>query len=313
MKKFFAIFFATLFIAGFCFSQTTVNVNGFGQVQALIEQGGGNQDFRVNRIRLNIFGDVAEKVSYRIQLEEGSLTYPGPGNRDNLVDFYADLKYIKGATIRVGQFVQPIGMELPLSPYALETINYSSIVSKGYSTRDRGVMIFGSPTENIDYQLALINGEGLNTNDTNEQKDWVGKVKVKIIPELSLALSHYYQPETPTAKKMTSTGAELDLKVNNLRFCGEYMMGKQTGGVKTADYYLHLSYKVTPEWQLVLRYNVSDPNTKTSGDLGTAGGEETTTIGVNYDFEKNARLQINYVIPRGKDNNKLIAQLGVKF
>ncbi|MEW5946725.1 MAG: porin [bacterium] len=290
--------------------------------------------FDVNRLRISIDSQPADAVKVKASLEESGNLSPltpglgGLGGRygessgaagSRLVDLYVDLTYLDWVTVRAGQFPLPMGLELTADEYGLETINYSQLTS-AFVHRDRGIMFFGDAGDDeiFDWAIGVVNGAGAETaaalaisgavtgavNDTNDRKDWFALLGVTPISNLYFE-SWYYDGTTTcvagvcNATQTTSSdidlwGLALDWSYYNFRFAGEYAQLKYSNAaaftMKQKDWYLHGSYKIPEtDLQLVLRYDRFDENTS------TANNEiKVTTVGLNWDFEDNVRLQLNH-------------------
>ena len=119
-------------------------------------------------------------------------------------EFYTDYRLTrgKGLSVRFGQFKNSLSMQNPLSPTKLELIDcYSQAVV--YLTgcgsdplngvqygRDLGLMLHGDIFKNkIHYELAVMNGSGINRKDNNNQKDVIAKLEYRMKPNLRMVVS----------------------------------------------------------------------------------------------------------------------------
>lgn len=289
----------------------TINFNGSAYVRYTADESSNTKDaFTIPMIRLNILGDITNEISYRMQLDEAA----GTGG-NYLRDFYIDLKYLKNNTIRLGQFIIPIGIELPTPPYFLETIILSQM--SYYFSRDIGIMLMGK-SKDIEYKLALINGTGTGSGGTPEQddkKDICINIGKKFKKWHTIRLMHY-EGKIGTGqnkKQKIRDGIEVEYKKDKLYSFGEYLIAKD-GNIKSNIYYIHLSYFTTPLLQPLIRYDRRDHNTNVDNDEIAI-----TTLGFNYfldKLEKNAIIRINYQIKKETpkiNNNCFVAQLGIRF
>lgn len=169
-----------------------------------------------------------------------------------LLEVYTDYQFLPGLTARIGEFKVPYTIENELSPTTVELINcYSQSVcylagvsgsDKCYgmtSGRDIGMMIHGKLFHDfLQYKVAVMNGQGLNTKDKNSQKDVVGNLMIYPLEWLSvggsfirgtghaIADSEYTGIKTGEnyAKKRWSAGGVVTTSRFNLRT--EYLGGK---------------------------------------------------------------------------------------
>ena len=121
-------------------------------------------------------------------------------NGGMLLEVYTDYQFLPGLTARIGEFKVPYTIENELSPTTVELINcYSQSVcylagvsgsDKCYgmtSGRDIGMMIHGKLFHDfLQYKVAVMNGQGLNTKDKNSQKDVVGNLMIYPLEWLSV-------------------------------------------------------------------------------------------------------------------------------
>ena len=121
--------------------------------------------------------------------------------------------------------------------------------------------------------------------------------------------------------KNTAVGFGADYKISGFHFAAEYGQNNQKNSVlatatKSRDYYLHGSYAIPQTAvQLVARYDNFDDDTKTA--VAGNKAQKITTVGLNWDFEKDARLQIMQELksekPTSVKNNDTMIQLSVRF
>lgn len=114
-------------------------------------------------------------------------------------EFYTDYRFTKGKelSVRLGQFKNSYSMQNPLSPTKLDLIDcysQSVVYLAGCGSdplngvqygRDLGLMVFGDVFNNkLHYELAVMNGSGINVKDNNNYKDLIGKLEYRIMPNL---------------------------------------------------------------------------------------------------------------------------------
>ena len=121
-------------------------------------------------------------------------------NGGMLLEVYTDYQILPGLKARIGEFKVPYTIENELSPTTVELINcYSqsvcylagvsgSDVACGMTSgRDIGAMIHGGLLNDLlYYKLAVMNGQGLNIKDKNNQKDIIGNLMVNPLKWLSV-------------------------------------------------------------------------------------------------------------------------------
>ena len=113
-------------------------------------------------------------------------------NSARLLEAYTEYSFLPELTLRVGQFKTMFSMENPYSPSVMELINVYSqaaLYLAGYngsdglygsnSGRDIGILLYGDLCKGlIRYHLGVMNGQGINRKDGNNQKDVVGTLAV---------------------------------------------------------------------------------------------------------------------------------------
>ena len=124
--------------------------------------------FAVRRARVALGGPVAGN-SYRIELAADDP--PGQeSNRVTLKDAYL-ARAIKGWRVQAGQMKIPFGIEVPQSDAKRLPPELSAVAERLFpGTRDRGIALF-SPAGRLTGAVAVFNGSGSETSDTDNRKD----------------------------------------------------------------------------------------------------------------------------------------------
>ena len=169
----------------------------------------GASTFHLRRMRFTITGDLYEgkagKLDYRIYLDLVRVKNPNP---NPILDFWVRYQPCKAFGVQFGQFKNPITFEASISPSKYDFIDFSYVVSNlakmgaddvaGYNVtaRDAGFMFLGGFIQRdgysvINYNVGVVNGNGINTKDDNKSKDIFGKLTIK--PTKDFALAAYYQ------------------------------------------------------------------------------------------------------------------------
>ena len=252
-------------------------------------------------------------------------------------EYYLEYRFSNdnSVNVRLGQFKHSYSMENPLSPTALELIDvYSQAVlylagegpdplnGVNYG-RDLGLMLYGDLFDNkLHYELALMNGQGINRKDGNSDKDVIVKLEYKPIEHLrivgsaqkgrghavgtaawnpSVALGDDYR------RDRVSFGAEWKSKDLNVR--AEYLGGKD-GDVGSYGGYVTSSIPVAKDLDIVASADYYNRNT----DMDYY--QTNLTGGIQYWFYKKCRLQLQYtrcLSHFSDDYNWLQAQVQVAF
>ncbi len=289
-----------------------------------------NDTFDIRRARLDIKGDITERFDYRTQVEFGGNS--GPFLLDATVGYKVN-PYLK---LTAGQFKIPFSQENLISSPKLETINRSQVVEAlvargndvigNQNGRDIGVQASGSflkiqDNYLFDYALGVFNGAGINRSDTNEQKDFVGRLVAHPIKDLTVGGSYYAgratlstTPARPERKQdRDRIGGEFAYVHDPISLKGEYIVGDD-GATHKDGWYLQAGYFVIPKkLQGIFKFDTYDSDTKAKNNY-----TNVYTAGVNYYFNKWTFAQVNYELKNERrkreiPNNALIGQLTLQF
>ena len=242
-------------------------------------------------------------------------------------EFYTDYRVTRNnaLTVRLGQFKNSLTMENPLSPVVLEMVDVCSQAVTAYSGcydplfglhygRDMGLKVFGELfNSTLVYELAVMNGQGINVRDGNHQKDFIAKIDVRPVEGLRLVASgqlgtgHAVNEQTvawnPTIHKgddykrnRYSVGAEYKFgmygeskykEARPVSIRGEWLEG-QDGDVKSRGAYVTACIPVVDALDVVASADWFDRNRAMDYD------QTNLTAGVQYWFYKKCRVQLQY-------------------
>ena len=263
-------------------------------------------------------------------------------------EFYTDYRISndKALTVRLGQFKHSYTMENPLSPTQLELIDvYSQAVlylagegpdplnGVNYG-RDMGLMLYGNMiNDHIHYELAIMNGQGINQHDGNSDKDFIAKLEYKPIPELRFVVSGQKGRGHAADSVAWNPGVKKDDNYRRDRISGgvewksghyapgkykearpisiraEYLAGKD-GEVTSHGGYITSAIPLTQGIDAVASTDYFNRNT----DLDYS--QTQVTAGIQYWFYKKCRIQLQYTRTWSKfqkDYDWLQAQMQVAF
>lgn len=289
--------------------------------------GEGNNTFDVKRIIFMAEGKITDKWSCYFMYN-----FAAGGE---LLEVYTEYKFLPQLTARIGQFKTMFSIENPMSPTTVELINcYSQSVSyfSGFSNplyascggRDMGLLIYGDLFGKlVRYNLAVMNGQGINVKDKNHQKDVVGNLMVNPLKWLSVGGSFIKGKGNAVAASNVNSeikigdnytrnrwalGAVVTTKPIELRT--EYLAGKD-GNIKSDGYYLTACAHVLPKFDVIASYDYLNK------DKNTSKFKQTNYVaGVQYWFYPKCRLQAQYTFCNrhtGENSNLLQAQVQVRF
>jgi len=331
-------------------AESDLSITGVAQLGlAWSQKNGADDGMNLDRLRIKLGAPINDKIDFAAELEAADNMAAGSAFGDNtpanaslqdmgsdsrVVDMYLVFKYLDWATIAAGQLATPISYELQTDVYSLETINYSQVV--GIANRDRGVGI-NIPFKNVNARLAawvLNDTGGINgaIDDIDDRSNYGAMFEMTPVEPLSFKVFANMGQVADDAGLITGStagnltemdvdafGAGMNYTSGPVHLFGEYVQAKikvtdevlsaRLSSSKTREWFVHGSYKIpNTDLQLVARYDKYDPNTAVTND-----DMKITTLGVNWDFDKDARLQIMREFNKGADNDDLDVQLSVRF
>ncbi len=268
------------------------------------------------------------------------------------LEYYTDYRITNNNALnfRIGQFKNSLSLENPLSPSTLELIDVcSQSVTQlaggndpllGRNTgRDIGAMVFGDVLGNrLHYELAVMNGQGINVKDGNNNKDFLAKLEYRPIDGLRVVASGQLGKghAVGTAEWNPNIEEGNDYKRNRYSVGAEYKFGSfapakykesrpvsiraewlggKDGEVGSRGGYVSTTIPVASGIDIVGSADTFNRNTSVDGWTQT-----NLTVGLQYWYYKKCRLQLQYTrclcgdnINGGKDYNNLQAQVQVAF
>ena len=191
--------------------------------------------FNLRLARLILDGKISD-FDWRIQIQGTNAKGPAEPTVQ-LVDIYAEWSKYKEARIRAGQFKRAFTFENPTHPITQGWYSYANVINtlggygdrtgeKASGGRDIGVQVQGDLFPNANgrrlfhYQLGVYNGEGINTKDKDERKDFIGGLWVMPMQGLRIGAFGW----TGSRGNMTDplTGNTIGMKKNRYALSAEY-------------------------------------------------------------------------------------------
>lgn len=331
-----------------------INVIGYIQAQAdyrllgqdILGNSLNTSSFYFNRVRLGATGVIPYDFSYYF-LAEFSPTLGGPFVLDAFVSYRRFAPYISAS---IGQFKSPFGMELLTPCHKLHTINRSQVVTDlANPFRDQGFMIFGgtgdlsifgSKAKNLfGYQLALMNGTGLNVKDDNHKKDLIGRLTFHPFEFLTVGSSYRFGKHPPKVDgieeedERSRLGIDLEFKYKGILLQGEFVKGTDKGSYTTGGgcggevivhqgsvnrdgFFAQAAYMTPWKFQPIVRFETYDPNLSADS---TDDIQNIVTYGLNYFFNDRTRVQLNYLYKAEESakaefpNDEILLQVQIEF
>ena len=142
--------------------------------------------FDMRRARIALNGQLYDHYTFQLSgdFAGGTTGNSGTGSTAILDQAWLNVNYYAPIQIRAGQFKVPISMERKMSSNSLDFLERSLHDSLG-SYEDRGVMVWGVPTNGITYAFAAVNGEG--NKNRNEQDSRVSKPELQVNATVNFA------------------------------------------------------------------------------------------------------------------------------
>jgi len=335
-------------VIGFIQPQYTMDIDGVNTLGNPIMVDGAEiknkNSFNFYRARLGVTGNIPYDISYYVMAEYSSFL----GGVYLLDAFVTYDRFGPWAKLSLGQFKTPVSLELNTPCHKLHTVYRSLVVQQLVAPwRDMGFMLSGGVNiENygslsnhkfFSYQLAIMNGVGINQWDNNNSKDITFRGVISPWKGIDVGGSFRYGQQRPSDPAngdgvKTTIGGELAVDVFNFLFHAEYIYGYGknlrgvagggcggggtpdiTGELERDGYYAMLLYKTPWNLQPVVKYEYFNPNMKSDYTLAVGQPTETVsswTFGINYFINDWSRLQVNYIM---HDDNNVVSGTNANY
>ena len=177
----------------------------------------GGDGFSQRFIRVYVDGTILKDFKYRMQAQISN-------NNVHMKDYFLEWSHWKELAVKVGQYKRAFLFENPYNPWDVGAGDYAQItrqlsgigiVDGGVPNggRDQGLQVQGDlfPARKdghrfVDYQLQMMNGQGINSADKNRRKDFLGTLQVQPVKDLFIGVFGW------TGDYVTGAGQELDRK-----------------------------------------------------------------------------------------------------
>lgn len=264
-----------------------------------------NLDIRV--VFLSVGGNITDNLSYYIL---GELADP------TLYEYHMTWAPVKEFNLRGGQFKVPFSIENPMSLTVLETISNTRSVSslagmnddvinlnngKNKSGRDLGIQISGSALNNgshelLQYYAGVFQGEGMNTSDKNNYKDFTASVYLQPVKGFRLGGGVYAGQTSYLKSSATEESSHvrnrwaLSAEYTSDKFYArsEWIHGNDGGIDKEGLYGTALLYFIPKKMNVVGKVDYYNQNKDINNEV------MDYTVGLNYYFYNQCRIQLNY-------------------
>ena len=265
----------------------------------------GTSEFFVRRVRLDLQGDLAPQLDYRFHIE---LAHP------QLLDAFLRYRPFEQLNLQAGAFKIPFSIEnTEYPPFSVEFIDYPLVLIRlmgfndisGHASTGRGLggHLYGGFIRRggehlLGYNLALLNGEGINAHDRNRSKDVVARLTLRPTAGLLLAASGYWgrYGERSLGRVRYGAGGRYDRGRFMLR--GEYIWGRTEVAAagdeqplrrqRSQGWFLAGGWRASAKFFPVVRYDSFDE------DLELGYGQNNYTLGLLWTPWRFFRFQLDY-------------------
>ncbi|MBQ9230599.1 MAG: porin [Prevotella sp.] len=270
--------------------------------------------FDIRRIRLAADGSLSDKLDYKFQAEYETTV--------KVIDAFLRWKITPAFNIQIGEYKVQYSQETLYGPATWLTIENPAAVARlnGYNDlsglkangRDVGVTFYGDLFDKVvSYRVGVFNGNGINTKDDNNKKDFAGLIWIRPLKELAFSVGHYqgvYGAKGDEHVRIR-TSAGVEYKDDRLTLRGEYLNGN-TAGQKSDGAYATAAYWVSKVVQPVVSVDYF------KADRDQDEQQWNYQVGVNVIPIKKLRIQAAYTYINNKvakDVNQFETQFILQF
>ncbi len=280
----------------------------------------GGEGFDLRLVRAYVSGTVLHDFKYRLQVELN--------NSPHIKDAYLAWSHWQELEVKFGQFKRCFGFENPYNPWDVGFGDYSQLTKKltGFGDRcgepssggrDIGVQVQGDflkigkdKRRVLHYAVGVFNGQGINSRDRNNRKDFIANIQGSPIQDLWVGIfawsGGWTSPDgVPVDRRRYIIGANYEGRDNHLSARFEYAHSKGhkasdfvaatetenpywKGGGKADAWYITVGYPIWKWIKVYAKYDMyRDYATK-------ASSHNIFGLAVNAQPHKNLKLQLQY-------------------
>lgn len=285
-----------------------VQVDGYAQGGFAYEHTGGedNNSFNIKRVFLIVAAPITDRWFAMFMHDFNSEVH----------EYWTSYRFTnnKALSAKLGQFKNAYTIENSMSPTELEAIDVCSegvtylagcgsdrLMGTQYG-RDLGLELFGETNSGkLAYHLGIMNGQGVNKKDGNNEKDFIGKLEYKPTPELTIAATgqigrghavdrSVYNPAIQIGDnyKRNRWSAGFFYKTDGFRLRAEYLEGRD-GDVTSRGAYATTVIPIVDRCNFIGSYDFFNYNVKEHMH------QHKAIAGLEYWFYKRCRIQLQYV------------------
>ncbi|MDH3255631.1 MAG: OprO/OprP family phosphate-selective porin [Acidobacteriota bacterium] len=275
----------------------------FGVIQADFYAGdaggsdGEDSSFFIRRARLGARGVLTDRIGYRVMVALDGTNSDTLASDVRTFDAYVDVSLTDSLQLRAGQYKYTFDREGRRSAAALPLITRSRVANAlagrlgqaGGAFRDVGVELNGSASQ-WSYTLGVVNGNGINKRDNNNDKDVYLRASVEPFSGLNLGAGLFEGTSVITGAESDEQIVTIDamyergpLAVMGAFYSASYSR-REAVDVEPEGFYLVSTYRVRPRVELALRYQDFDQDSNSPGR-----SFDSVDFGATYYFEPRGR------------------------
>lgn len=277
--------------------------------------------FDVKQARVSVDGKVMD-FTYKLQVEASRTTTEGGDDRKvRLLDAFVEWGKYKEFRIKAGEFHRCFTFENPYNPWDIGCDNNAQVINKLVGGRDLGLQFQGDlfPVSDgrslFSYQVGVFNGQGMNLDDEDKQRDIMGGIAVSPIKDWQIGVFGWKGSYTSNGIKQNRDRWSAGLKYEkDWTIRAEYVSSEGHNTTSTDGWYATVGAPVAKGLKVYAKWDVY----RTGKTM--EGATSQYDISANYYFCKNVKLQLNYYYThKGKnlvgdrDYNTLMAEVYCKF
>lgn len=276
-----------------------------GEYQPERIAGTGANGFSVSNARFQIFGEVDE---FGYQLQANMIRNPSVLDANIYYNLASDI------SVKAGLFKSPFSGELLRSAAALDFIRRSTAVNQLAPSRQIGLQLEGSLSQNrFRYKFGIFNGNGFDENQNNDgQFLYAGRMESVVATggEESNAMvwginASYEQKDVSSSSgNLRSTlegeqlllGSDVRIEHNSIMLSSEVIYARMhsdfAGEINPFGYQITGRYKVSTDTQLLLRWDRFEDDM-----ISRTADAEHLMAGINFFPSSIFKIQLNYIYP----------------
>ena len=264
----------------------------------------GGPGFNCRLIRLYVDGSIFNDFKYRIQFQAN-------GASPHVKDFFVEWAKYDEFSVKLGQFKRAFTFENPMNPWDVGVGDFSLLVQKmagmgdrlgeaNMGGRDLGLQVQGDffPVGEgedkyrlLHYQLGVYNGQGINQNDANKEKDLIGTLQVQPIKGLYVGGFVWRGSWVNTATNTTYSRRRIDLGAKydkeNWTFRAEYAMaiaGEATQSGAADAFYITAGIPLDDWLKVYVKWD----------EFRDTAAHDMYSACANFRLHKNLNFQLEY-------------------